>query len=174
MYEKCFSFLLHSSFSGKMAFPGKLKLIYPSTLKHYNNCSAPNFLIFFKSCLAPPLYKKEGRDYAFYMWHCKGETIKLFPFFMTDFLFTELLNHNIWRKLTNHVKNDIPNIPSHLHISDSNLLWYEFHHIVIRFHHKIPLDFEIILWLTASGGLFFVTHKKCIFLDISAKFVFKN
>ena len=39
------------------------------------------------------------------------------------------------------MKNDIyiPNIPTHLHISDPNLLQYEFHHIVIKFYHEISL-----------------------------------
>ena len=90
MYEKCFYFLLNSSFPGKMVFMRKLKLIYPSTSQHYNNCSAPTFLILFKKFLDPPPFKKEGRDYAFYMRDYKGETIKLLPFYMTDFLFTEL------------------------------------------------------------------------------------
>ena len=90
MYEKCFYFLLHSSFSGKIVFLGKLKLIYPSTPKHYNNCSAPTFLILFKKILAPAPFKKEVRDYAFYMRECKVETIKLLLFYMTDSLFTEL------------------------------------------------------------------------------------
>ena len=35
------------------------------------------------------------------------------------------------------MKNDIPNIPRQLHISDSNLLQYEFHHIVVKLYHKI-------------------------------------
>ena len=100
----------------------KLKLIYPSTSQHYNNCSAPTFLILFKKNLDPPPFKKEGRDYAFYMRDYKGETIKLLPFYMTDFLFTELQSHNIWRKLKNRMKNDIPNIPNYLLISDPNLL----------------------------------------------------
>ena len=57
------------------------------------------------------------------------------------------------------MKNDMPNIPGHLHSSDSNLLQYEFHHIVITFYHKISL----VLWdqslPTASGGQFFSTQK---------------
>ena len=93
-----------------MVFMRKLKLIYPSTSQHYNNCSAPTFLILFKKILDPPPFKKEGRDYAFYMRDYKGETIKLLPFYMTDFLFTELQSHNIWRKLKNHMKTDIPNV----------------------------------------------------------------
>ena len=48
------------------------------------------FLVLFKKLLDPPPYKKEGRDYAFYMRDCKAETIKLLIFYMTDFLFTEL------------------------------------------------------------------------------------
>ena len=90
MYEKCFYFLLNSSFSGKMVFLRKLKLIYPSTPQHYNNCLVPTFLILFKKFLDPSPFKKEVRDYAFYMRNYKGETIKLLPFYMTDFSFTEL------------------------------------------------------------------------------------
>ena len=120
MYEKCFYFLLYSSFSRKMVFPGKLRLIYPNNPKHYKNCSAPTFLILFKKCLTSTPFKKESRDYKERDY--KGETIKLLPFYMTDFLFTELQSHKIWWRLKNHMKNDIPNIPSHLHISDQNLL----------------------------------------------------
>ena len=80
----------------KLKFPWKngvyekIKTHLPSTSQHYNNCSAPTFLILFKTFLDPPLFKKEGRDYAFYMRDYKGETIKLLPFYMTDFFFTEL------------------------------------------------------------------------------------
>ena len=84
------TFLLNSSFPGKMLFMRNLKLVYPSTPQHYNNCSAPTFLILFKKFLGPPPFKKEGRDYAFYMRDYKGETIKLLPFYMTYFLLTEL------------------------------------------------------------------------------------
>ena len=86
-HEKCFYFLLNSSFSGKMVFLRKLKLIYPSTPQHYNNCSAPTFLILFKKFLDPPPFKKEGRDYAFYMRDYKGETIKLLPFYDRFFIY---------------------------------------------------------------------------------------
>ena len=72
-----------------MVFLRKLKLIYPSTSQHYNNCSAPTFLILFKKFLDPPPFKKEGRDYAFCMRDYKGVT-KETPFYMTHFLFTEL------------------------------------------------------------------------------------
>ena len=72
-----------------MVFLRKLKLISPSSSQHYDNCSVPTFLIVFKKCLAPPPFKIEG-DYAFYMRDYKGETIKLLPFYMKDFLFTEL------------------------------------------------------------------------------------
>ena len=61
-----------------------------STPQHCNNCSAPIFLILFKKNLDPLPFKKEGRDYAFYKRDYKRETIKLLPFYMTDFLFTEL------------------------------------------------------------------------------------
>ena len=78
-----------------MVFLGKLKLIYPSTHQHYNNYSAPTFLILFKNFLDPSPFKKEGRDYELYMTDYKGQTIKLLPLHMTDFLFTKLQSHNI-------------------------------------------------------------------------------
>ena len=42
------------------------------------------------------------------------------------------------------MKNDIPNIPSHLHISDPNLLKNEFHHIITDddFHQRFLWHFE--------------------------------
>ena len=73
-----------------MVFMRKLKLIYPSNSQHYNNCSTLTFLVLFKIFLDPPPFKKEGRDYAFYMRDYKGGTIKLLRFHVTDFLFTEL------------------------------------------------------------------------------------
>ena len=77
-------------FPGNIVFLRKLKLIYPSTPKHYNSCSAPTFLILFKKFLVSAPFKKDCRDYAFYMREHKVETIKLLPFYKTDFLFTEL------------------------------------------------------------------------------------
>ena len=62
MYEKCFYFLLTSSFSGKMVFLGKLKLIYHSIPRHQNNCSALTFLILFKKIVSTsPIQKREQR-----------------------------------------------------------------------------------------------------------------
>ena len=55
---KMFLLFITFKFPGKTVFPGKLKLIYPSTSKHYNNCSAPTFLISFKNFLAQPHLKK--------------------------------------------------------------------------------------------------------------------
>ena len=90
MYEKCFYFLLNSSFLGKIAFLGKLKLIKPpAPLSITTIVQSPPLLILFKNFLAPPPFKIVG-DYAFCMRGYKGETIKLLPFYMTDFLFTEL------------------------------------------------------------------------------------
>ena len=37
-------------------------------------------------------------------------------------LFKKLKNKMKMRKLKNNMKNDVPNIPSHLHISDPSLL----------------------------------------------------
>ena len=72
-----------------MVFLRKLKPIYPSTSQDYSNCLAPTFLILFKKLLAYPHFKKRAET-AFYIRDYKGETIKLLPFCMTDFSFTEL------------------------------------------------------------------------------------
>ena len=49
--------------------------------------------------------------------------INLIPFYVTDILVTELKSYNICAKnLRKHMKNDIPSILDHLHISDPNLL----------------------------------------------------
>ena len=56
----------------------------------HKNCLAPPFQFYSKKLLAPPAFKNEDRDYAFYMRDDKGQTITLFPFYMTDFLLTEI------------------------------------------------------------------------------------
>ena len=81
-------YYINSLISGKMVFLRKLKLIYPSNLQHYNNSSVPTFLILLKKFFSLALFK-EGRYCTFYMRENKGGT-KLLPFYMTDFLFTEL------------------------------------------------------------------------------------
>ena len=43
-----------------------LKPIYPRTSQHYNNYSAPTLLILFKKLLAPPPFKREGRNCILY------------------------------------------------------------------------------------------------------------
>ena len=73
-----------------MALMRKLKLIYHSTAQHHNNFAALSFYNFIQNILDPPSFKTEGIDYAFYMRDYKRETIKLLPFYMTDFLFIEL------------------------------------------------------------------------------------
>ena len=73
-----------------MVFLRKLKLICPSIPKHCSNCLTPNFLILFEKFLAPPPFKKEDRDYAFYMRDYKEDAIKFLPFYKTDFLFREM------------------------------------------------------------------------------------
>ena len=70
------------------------------------------------------------------IWAITKET----PFYMADFLFTELQSHNIWRKLKNRTKNDIPNIPNYLHISDPNLLYITW---ISSNRHQFPWHFEI-------------------------------
>ena len=77
-------------FLRKKGFSEKIKAHFPQHPHNYNNCPAPNFLVLFKKYLVPSPFKRKGRYYAFYMRDYKGETIKLLPFYMTVFLFTEL------------------------------------------------------------------------------------
>ena len=86
-----FLLFIKFKFLWKIGVSENLKLICPSTLQHYNNYSAPFFLILFKKLLAPSPFKKVGWDYAFYMRDYKVETIKLLPFYLKDFLFTVIL-----------------------------------------------------------------------------------
>ena len=53
MKLKCYCFLLNSSFSGKMVFLRKLKLIYPKITHHYKKCSVLTFLILIKKIVSP-------------------------------------------------------------------------------------------------------------------------
>ena len=57
------------------------------------------------------------------------------------------------------MKNDVSSIPSHLHISDPNLLQYKFHYIVIKFYHQISLALEDQSLQTAFGGQLFSIQK---------------
>ena len=66
MYENFFYFLLNSIFSGKKVFLKKLKLICPSTPPALQQLFSPHLLILFKNLLAPPPFKKEGRDCILY------------------------------------------------------------------------------------------------------------
>ena len=81
--------LIKFKFLWKNGISEKIKLIYPCTCQHYNNCSALTLLISFKNFLAPPPFIKEDRDFALYMRVYKGETIKLLTY-MIGFLSIEL------------------------------------------------------------------------------------
>ena len=100
---------------------------------------------------------------AFYMRDYKGETIKLLPFYMTYFLFTEVQSYNIWRKYILNIPQIYPkitpDIPNYLHISDPNLLKYEFYHIS-NFITRFPWHFEINLyWLLLEDSFLQLTKK---------------
>ena len=154
-----------------MVFLIKLKPIYSSNPQHYNNCSAPTFLILFKKLLAKSPFKKEDRIYVFYMRDYKRETIKLLPFLMTNFLFTELKSHNIWRKL----KNCMIYLISQITFIFLTNIYYNMNFITSSsispqdFPGTLGSIFADYFWRT-----FFLAHQKCIFLNISAKLVLKN
>ena len=102
----------------------------------------------------------------------KGETIKLLPFYMTDFLFTELYSHNIWRKLKNHMKITIYLIYSHLIFLTQ--IYYNMNFItfssnfITTFHWYFKINLRRLL-LEDN----FLVHKKCIFRNMPAKLVLR-
>ena len=61
-----------------------------------------------------------------------------------------------------HMKNDIPKIPSHLHISEPNLLM-NFITSSSNFITRFLWHFEVTFSPTASGGLFFEHTKNACF-----------
>ena len=70
------------------------------------------------------------------------------------------------------MKNDIPNIPNYLHLSDPNILQYEFNHMVINFITRFPWYFEINLWQLLLQDFFPSRQKRHIseyFCKISLK-----
>ena len=82
-----FLLFIKFKFLWKNGVSEKIKAHLLSALQQY---FSPLYLNFIKKNLRLTPFKKEGRDYAFYMRDYKGETIKLLPFYMTDFLFTKL------------------------------------------------------------------------------------
>ena len=46
---------------------------------------------------------------------CKGEAIKLIPYYMTDIVDRTVKPSHL-KKIANHTKYKKPNVPSHLHI----------------------------------------------------------
>ena len=65
----------------KNGVPEKVKTHLPQHLPGLQQLLSPNY---------PHLHFKKWAETAFYIRDYKGETIKLLPFYMTDFLFTEL------------------------------------------------------------------------------------
>ena len=155
IYEKCFNFLLNSCFFGKMVLLRKLKLIYPSTPQHYSNCSAFTFLNFAKYAMTMHSIWERLQSYYHSIW-------QIF-----------YLSHNVWRKLKNHMKIDIPNIASHFIFLTQ--IYYNLNFITSSSisSQDFPGTLRSIL-ANCFWRIFFVAHKKCIFLNMSAKFVLKN
>ena len=74
-----FKFLWKNGVSEKI----KVHLPQPSSPSTSAVFQPPNFKFYSKKLLAPPPFKKEGRDYAFYMRDYK-ELTKETPFYITD------------------------------------------------------------------------------------------
>ena len=68
----------------------KIKVHLPQHPPALQKLFSPHLFNFIQKIVSPIPFKNKGRDYAFYMRDCKGETIKVLPFYMRDFLFTEL------------------------------------------------------------------------------------
>ena len=87
MKLKYYYFLLNSSYSGVSE---KIKAHLSQHSPALQQLFSPHLFNFIQRNCQPHPHLKEGRDYVFYRRDYKGETIKLLPFYMTDFLFTEL------------------------------------------------------------------------------------
>ena len=72
----------------KNRVPEKIKPHLPEHPPALQQLFSPHLLNFIQKIFSSTPFKKEGRDYAFCM--IAKERIKLLPFYMTDFLFTEL------------------------------------------------------------------------------------
>ena len=84
-----FLLFIKFKFLWKNGVSEKIKAHLPQQPPALQQFFSPTFLIYSKKLLIPPPFK-EARDYAFYMRDYKAEIMKLLPFYMTDFLFTEL------------------------------------------------------------------------------------
>ena len=84
-----FLLFIKFKFFWKNGVSEKIKAHAPATPNITTIVEPPTFWFYSKKLLAPPPFKKEDIDYAFYMRAYKGMT-KETPFYMTDFLFTEL------------------------------------------------------------------------------------
>ena len=68
----------------------KIKANLPKRSSAIEQLFSLHLFDFIQKVFRPTPFKKESREYAFHMRDYKGETIKLLPFYMTDFLFTKL------------------------------------------------------------------------------------
>ena len=162
IYEKCFYFLLNSSFSGKIIFLRKLKLIYPSMPPHhYNNCSVTLIFNFLLKIVSPtPILKIWHRLYILYE--------RFLPFYMANFSFTELQSDNIWRKLKMTSVWKMIYLISQIIFVFLTQIYYNMNFITLSpissqdFFGTLRSIFGDSFWTT-----FFIAHTKCIFLNMS-------
>ena len=85
-----FLLFIKFKFFWKNGVSEKIKAHLPQQLPSITTIvQPPPFYFYSKKLLAPTSFKKEGRDYAFYMRGYKRVT-KDTPFYMKDLLFTEL------------------------------------------------------------------------------------
>ena len=99
----CFCFISFK-FLRKNCFLTKLKLISSSTPQCYNNFLTSTFLILFKNFLVPFPFKREGRDYVFYMRDYKEETMKLSPFYLRFFIYRTVKSQHLKKIKKSYVK----------------------------------------------------------------------
>ena len=88
--KNVFTFYYGKIFLWKNGVSEKIKAHLPQHPQALQQLFSPHLFNFIRTIFSPTPFKKEGRDYAFYMKDYKGEAIKLLPSCMTDFLFTEL------------------------------------------------------------------------------------
>ena len=154
-----FLFFIKFKFLWKNDVSEKIKARLRQDLQHYNNFSVPIFLISFKKIVNPTLIWKRGQKLCILYESLQRREKSCYNSIWQISYLQNWKVITLEEKFKNRMKNAIPNIPNYLHISDPNLQWYEFRHIVINFIPIFPWHSEInICGLLLED--FFVAHKK--------------
>ena len=125
---RTFLLLINFKFLWKKGVSEKIKARLPQHPQALQQLFSPHFFHFIQKIFSLLPILKRGQRLCIRYERFKGETTKLLPFYMTNFFI--YCQVNIWRKLKNHLKNDMPKSPLYF--------WHKFTIIWISSHcHQI-------------------------------------